>query len=625
MCGFVGYLLPDGTPHPDVAAWGGVIDHRGPDQAGHAVDNGFGIATRRLSIQDLSEAGSQPMRTERYLVGFNGEIYNHLDLRRELQAEFALGFVSHSDTETILRGIECWGIHETLRRLNGMYALAIWDTYTRELVLARDPLGIKPICYVQRGGELYFASEAKALRRYTSGQVSRDGLALFLYFGFVPAPFSLLEGVQKVRPGEMLVVGPAGTTRAPIVPRAWSEPKPLALHPEERLAQVRVEVQAAVQRQLLSDVSVGLFLSGGVDSTIVAATAAAAQPDLSSFSLKPTETSADPGAQRDAELAAELARALGIRHHEVVFTPRDIAAELDHLLNWMDEPIAEPYAAAELLLSRRARAEGITVVLTGHGADEVFLGYPTYQAAMRGDLYNKMPMLGPALRLATHVPWFSHDTRTNLRGTASVWRKSPMERYTIVSGVHFALDDAAVVAGLPVPHVRGLVQSIFEQTRAFVSQLPRADELESVELFSRMDMLLMVPEHYNTRLDRASMGASVEARVPLQDLELIGFTTQLTRDELLQGGLKGMLKRAFADVLPEAVTERPKQTFQAPLLSWVSGPLAPWVTAQLAASSISLPGNGRVPGHPPATAREAYRQWSLALLEGWRTALALEY
>lgn len=625
MCGLVGFLLPEGAPHPDLGAWSELIRHRGPDQGGTATERGFGIGTRRLSILDLSPAGSQPMQTAHYIVGFNGEIYNHLELRAELQASGVKGFTSHSDTETVLKAIEYWGIEEALNRLNGMFALAVWDRGRGALTLARDSLGIKPLYYLSTEQGVYFGSELKTLRSFAAGKIARDGLALYLYFGFVPAPYSLLERVWKVQPGEAVVFKGTGRECRRIAPRAWAHPAQLARGTAERVQQVRAAVEAAVRRQLQSDVPVGLFLSGGVDSSIIARVAAAHGSGLVSFSLRPDHILADPGAERDAEIAACSARELGLSHHEVRFRPEDLTGELDVFLRLIDEPVAEPYAIAEVLLSRRAREVGVPVVLTGHGGDEVFLGYPTYVAALKGDRYNRIPHFAPLLTALAAVPGISGERRRNLLGTASVWRKRALERYAIVSSVYFSLEEVAALTGLAPDHVGGLVQSIVSGALEAISSLPNGRGLNTAALFGRLDLLLKVPGHYNLRLDRATMSASVEARVPLQDLELIGLALQLPSAELMRGGAKGFLKQAFADVLPAEVARRPKQTFQAPVLSWLRGPLAPWVAAQLARLPAPLRGDPPIAGLALDSSKHAYRAWTLALLEAWRQASGLEY
>jgi asparagine synthase (glutamine-hydrolysing) len=624
MCGFVGFLCKDHNNDIDLDQWSEIIAHRGPDQFGNMSSGSFGIGTRRLSIQDLSAAGDQPMQSDRYVLGFNGEIYNHHELRDRLRAEGFSEFKSGSDTETLLQAFEHWGIPETLEALNGMYSIALWDKQSRELSLVRDPLGVKPVYYIELNGAVYFASEIKALLPFTGTRISRDGVALYLYFGFVPAPYSLIEDIRKVRPSERVIFTAEGHAQSEvIVPLAWKRPVNLATTYAERVQQLRGQVEQAIHRQLISDVPVGVFLSGGIDSTIIASVASRQNPGMSSFSLKPDATEDNPGASTDAELARELATTLKLTHHEVTFGPSELLERLDENIGNIDEPVAEIYAIAEQILSERARENGVNVVLTGHGGDEVFMGYPTYAAVFRGDVYNQIPWFGPAARFVAGTSLVSADMQENLMGAASIWRQSPLERYQTVSGVHFSAEHAAQHAGIEPGHLNVLLDGIFTDTRARVCLLPRSEGTRNAELFSRMDLLLMVPEHYNTRLDRMTMTASIEARVPFQDLELIGFISHIGHRDLLRGGLKGMLREAFTAEIPERVRNRSKQTFQAPMSSWMNSHLDCWIKRHTPELVTSY-GNTDVP-RARTSEKLAYQTWSLALLEGWRHAMGLEY
>ena len=623
MCGFVGYLMPEHIERPDLDAWSSVIAHRGPDQAGTHREGPFGVGTRRLSIQDLSAAGDQPMSSDRYVLAYNGEIYNHHELRAQLTSYGVHDYRSESDTETVLQALEQWGIQATLEQLNGMYAMAIWDRQAQELSLVRDPLGIKPVYYCATSEAVYFGSEIKALLPYTSRRTNRNAVGVYLYFGFVPAPYTLVEGINRLRPAERVVFDASGRFRSEtIVPAFWSTPPQLEARGADRVHQLRHEVERAVDRQLLSDVPVGIFLSGGIDSTIIASIAARGNPGMSSFSLKPGATDQNPDATMDAQLARELAETLGLDHSEVTFGPEDLLRRLDTNMDMVDEPVAEIYALAEHILSEHSREHGVKVVLTGHGGDEVFLGYPTYNAVMRGDRYNRIPWFGPFARLLADSSFLSPGTRTNLLGASSVWRRPPLERYQIVSGVHFTAEQAAEHAGINPSDLEVILQQIFDDTLARAALLPRGIGESNTEQFARMDLLLMVPEHYNTRLDRMTMSASIEARVPFQDLELIAFVAQLKRQDLMNGGLKGMLCQAFANELPAAVRNRKKQTFQAPMVSWMNGHLDSWVKRH-APELYRHRGNGHRT-KPTSPAQAAYQDWSLAILEGWQQAAGLE-
>ncbi|WP_040383587.1 asparagine synthase (glutamine-hydrolyzing) [Deinococcus apachensis] len=618
MCGFVGYVQAGPGPRPDLRAWSDVIFHRGPDQGGCVQQGPFGVGTRRLSILDLSPAGNQPMRGERFVLAFNGEIYNHWDLRRALARE-GVGpdaFRGTSDTETVLRAVEHWGVRTTLARLNGIYALALWDTRDASLTLARDPLGVKPL-YVQRGpGGVQFASELKALRPHATGGLDREALALYFVFGFVPSPYTLLKGVRKVRPGEVLRIYRDSCRQAWITPEAWEQPLDPGQTPEE---QVRATVEHAVERQLLADVPLGIALSGGVDSTLVAVLAARRTSDLSSFSIRPAHAGG-PAAGADADLAAVTARMLGFRHHEIAVRPQEVLEE-SIVLSMLDEPVNEPYILAEILLSRATREAGVPVLLTGHAADELFLGYEGYTSVQRWLSHNRIPLLGAALPLVDRLPFLPDERRQDYRLAIRGWRR-PLPEWYVLSTSAFSVEEAATLTGLPAEGVRAAVDGVMREAVDAAGRLPAGRDLHPLELFARLDLVLNVTDHYNLRLDRASMSQSVEARVPFQDLEVVNTALRLPHTTLLQGGLKGLLKDAFADLLPEEIRGRHKQKFQAPVARWVAEPLAPWVEewTRRAGGWLDLTPLG-AQSHP---GRAASRRWSVALLEAWRRDWGLE-
>ncbi len=618
MCGFVGYWMAVPGSPPDLSAWSDVIYHRGPDQGGQAVDGPFGVGTRRLSIQDLSPSGFQPMRGERFILAFNGEIYNHWELRRALEQEGigADAYAGTSDTETVLRAVEHWGILPALGRLNGIFALALWDTREQVLTLARDSMGVKPLYVHQHDGGLHFASELKALRPFASGTLNREALALYFVFGFVPSPLTLLSGVLKVQPGEVLQYGGGGHRRQWIEPDAWQGELDPALTPAQA---VRSSVEHAVERQLLADVPVGIALSGGVDSTIVAVLAARHATGLSSFSIRPAHVDG-PSAGADADLAAATARQLGLFHHEISVRPEGILEEQD-VLAVLDEPVNEPYILAEILLSRATREAGVPVLLTGHAADELFLGYESYAAVEKWNSHNRIPGLRLALPLVERLPGLSEAQRQHYSLAIRGWRLSVPEWYSL-STAAFCVQEAAVLTALPAEQVRAAVERVMVGASAAAARLPAGRELHPVEQFARLDLSLNVTDHYNLRLDRASMSQSVEARVPFEDLEVVNTALRLPHQTLLQGGQKGLLKRAFADLLPPEISARPKQKFQAPVAQWVADPLAPWVDswAEQAGQWLNL-SPLRAGPHP---GRAASRRWSVALLEAWRQAWALE-
>jgi asparagine synthase (glutamine-hydrolysing) len=625
MCGFVGYLLTQ--PHlnpPDLDAWSRVIAHRGPNQAGSATHGSFGVGTRRLSILDLSEAGAQPMQGERFLMGYNGEVYNHKGVRRELAAE-GVGpdqFRGNSDTETILRALEHWGIEATLPKLNGIYALAIWDKQKCELTLARDPLGVKPLYVLQGSSGVHFASELKAMRPYAGHKMDREALALYLVFGFVPSPYTLLGDVRKLQPGQVLrFSSPTAATQSSfIVPDAYNEPLDPALTPAQ---QVRKAVEEACERQLLSDVPLGVALSGGIDSTIVAAVAAQRGTGVKSFSIRPAQLTAQVQAQAagdDASLAARTARRLGFEHFELDVWPGDVLAE-DGVMGMLDEPVNEPYVLAEILLSRATSRAGVPVLLTGHAADELFLGYEGYESVQKWHEHNAWPLLGPALTLASRWPLFGPEQRGGYALAAQGWRK-PLAEWYGLSTQAFSVGEASQMTGVPTAQVQRAVDHVLQTALEATGRLPSSGPLHPVETYARLDLMLNVTDHYNPRLDRASMSQSVEARVPFEDLAVVNAAMRLPHGTLMQGGLKGLLKTAFHDLLPAEIRDRPKQKFQAPVTQWMEQPLAEWSADNLTRAGGWL--DLKPLSHLPSPRRAAARRWSVALLEAWRNELGLD-
>jgi asparagine synthase (glutamine-hydrolysing) len=627
MCGFVGYLLAYPGAAPDLDAWSELIRHRGPDQHGAFQDWPFGVGTRRLSIQDLSAAGNQPMRSTRFALAFNGEIYNHMALRARLNRDFDIQFHGRSDTETILHALEAWGAKVTLERLNGMFALAIWDRQRRELILARDPLGVKPLYYLDKAGAgFYFASELTALRPFVSRWISPEALGLYFYLGFVPAPYCLLEGARKVLPGQALLYSENGLEDIwHIVPQFWKEQRPGLTGKHQIAERLRETVKDAVRRQLLSDVPVGIFLSGGVDSSIIATLAASNRDHLASFSVRPGQLDGDRGADMDAQLASSLASDLGFNHHEVILEPSLIVEHAEELVGSLDEPVSELYFVAELLLSRCAREAGVPVVLTGHGGDEVFFGYRSYSAARRGDIYNHLPLAGPLAKTLSEWKRLAASTRENLNGLAEVWRQSPLQRYCVVAGNNIDLNSAAILSGMSPGELRQAIGDVVTSVRASLTHLPWPEKSTTADLFARMDLLLKVPEHYNMRLDRSTMSASIEARVPLQDLELLGNVLPFSYRDLTRGGLKGQLKEAFQDLVPLEVLHRPKQRFQAPMRSWIFGSLRCWTENWIAQAPLPTGPKRQLLESKDGSTHQAYKRWSLAILEAWRQRQGLDY
>lgn len=615
MCGFVGIWGHENGP-VRLNKMAELIEHRGPDQTGTfgqpTTLGPYQLVTKRLSIQDLTDAGNQPMINDIYVLAFNGEIYNHWDLRKQLAP--STRWKSSSDTETILMAFSQWGIDKTLSRLNGIYSIALWHRQENWLLLARDPMGVKPLYYTYNSARIAFASELKALRGLSMGRVTNKALIFYLMFGYVPSPWSMVDGVHKVSPGEFLIFrhNISSPQRHRIRPKVWADEKTLPNSYEERVALVRDTLHNAVSGQMLSDAPVGLFLSGGIDSTVIASLMAK-HGGYHSFSLRYKGATS---ANNDAVLAERLSKTLRWQHTAVELDSEKFEIQWPNYIASLDEPIAEANFIGQILLSEAARQTGIKVVLTGDGADELFHGYASYFAVERGHVLNRLPFFGPAAYLMSRMPFLNKPFKENLGGASSVWRKPMSDRFWITGAVVFDISAIASWLGFSSQQLVSWVQEMVIDTLKD-NQWPteRGKEPSDVEYLARLELSSHVANHYNLRLDKTTMSRSVEARVPFQDLNVVNLGLRLPESDKMRNRVgKAILRDAFKENLPTYITDRRKQTFQAPLLSWINGPLA-----SLRQSIAQHNGSKPWPMRETVvnTSREAYQIWSLMILDSW--------
>ncbi|TIC85335.1 asparagine synthase (glutamine-hydrolyzing) [Crenobacter intestini] len=604
MCGIVGFTQPE-CLHPDnsavIQAMTKALDHRGPDDSGVWMDADAGVALghARLSILDLSPAGHQPMVSAggRYVIVFNGEIYNHLELRARL-AGSAYAWRGHSDTETLLACFEAWGVEDTLRECVGMFALALWDRQTRSLVLARDRFGEKPLYYGWNGRRFFFASELKAIEAHPSfsAPVNRDALALMMRFGHVPAPFSIYQGISKLGSGCSLTIPYACTSddaRSIQPVPYWSleavsesgRRAPFTGTDEQAIDLLAQTLSEAVRGQQLADVPVGAFLSGGIDSSLVVAL-------MQSQSSQPVRTFTigfDEAAFDEAAHARAIAVHLGTQHTEFRVKPEDALRLIPALPQIYDEPFADPSQIPTYLVAKLARAQ-VTVALSGDGGDELFAGYNRYPWAqkvnrrlqwlpgpMRGlvssgmvgvpvggwDAMNKWlsPLLPASMRMV-HLGDKMHKLADALearssaelyRGVMSLW-KSPGQ----------------LVLGSREPPV------LIDAEHATLSGLSFAEWMMLVDAQASLqdDMLVKV--------DRAAMAVSLETRVPLLDLRVAALAWRLPMSMKIRDGKgKWILRQLLYRHVPQALVDRPKQGFSVPVGEWLKGPLREWAEGLL--------------------------------------------
>ena len=572
ICGATGPLEP-AVLHAMTAA----LTHRGPDDAGFHEAPGISLGVRRLSIIDVP-GGHQPLANEdgSVVVVFNGEIYNHRELRSRLEAR-GHRFATRTDTEVLVHLNEEYG-DALVHLLQGMFAFALWDAKRHRLLLARDRLGIKPLYYTETNGTFLFASEVKALLEHPDVHAVPDleALDLYLTFRYVPGPATLFKGVKKLPPGHTLVVEDGRHK----IDRYWE----LVLgdyQPGARLDETVEEFAALLQettrRHLISDVPVGVLLSGGIDSSVVAALAASTdlhQPPPTSTPLQSFTVGFDlPGAHNELDEARTVARHLGTDHHELVLTP-DAAALLPRLVRHLDEPIADPAVLPTYLICEFARAR-VPVVLTGEGGDELLGGYPRYAwFARAAQLRRLLPawaredVLLPMSRVAPLTRRY-HRAATNLLA----------ERDDATRHLHWVAGlDPALRSELLAPGIREALPSgtalalVAPELGTAVAGAP-----DLVHRLMALDMRTWLVDDVLTKMDKMSMAVSVEARVPFLDHRLVEFVAGVPLAIKLAHGPKTLLKRAASPLLPAATVQRRKHAFQIPLEPWLAGPLRHFV------------------------------------------------
>jgi asparagine synthase (glutamine-hydrolysing) len=571
MCGIAGVLYSDSARLVARGVLEGMaraIAHRGPDGEGLFAEPGVGLVHRRLAIIDLA-TGGQPLGNEdgSVQVVFNGEIYNFEELRRSLVRRGHL-FRTRSDTEVLVHLYEDHGA-DLVRHLRGMFAFAIWDRRLRRLVLARDRIGIKPLYILRDAEKFVFGSEIKAILAHPDVRREIDPVALDAYLacGVVPAPRSIFRDVEKLPPAHVLTVSADRLATSPR--RYWQlafEPNP-RLTPGEWQERIRAKVGEAVGLALVSDVPVGAFLSGGIDSSVVVASACRRAGGLETFSIGLE----DP---RSSELpfASLVAQRYGTRHAEDVVTP-DAARALDVLVHHYDEPFADSSAVPTFLVSRLARHR-VKVVLSGDGGDELFGGYTRYshdlmEAALRSHLprWIRRRLIGPAAGLWPRIDWLPRPLRAKTLLTNLALEPDAAYANSI-STCRLPLRRRLLAADLRLM-MNG--HEALEAVRRGYRTAPDGDPLSAM---IAADIEMLLPDDYLVKVDRASMANGLEVRPPLLDHELLEMAASIPSEWKIRGGhTKWILKRAFAGDLPEATTTRAKQGFEVPVGTWIRGPL----------------------------------------------------
>jgi len=649
MCGIAGIIAHGALEETAVARLIRPLAHRGPDDEGIWIDPEarVGLGHRRLAIVDLSPAGHEPMHSAdgRFVITFNGEIYNHAELRAALEAAGAVpdgGWRGHSDVETFLQAIVAWGLDEALRRSAGMFAFGLWDKSERRLNLVRDRFGEKPLYYGWAGKDFLFGSELKALRAHPrfDGTVDRRAVQLFAARNYIPAPLTIYRGVFKLEPGCVLTLDAADAAIALIEPpaeganggvslkRYWSYREvvergladPLA-DEADALAEVERVLAAAIGGQAMADVPVGAFLSGGIDSSTICAL----YQKYSSIPVRTFSIGFEESGYNEAEDARRVAEHLGTVHHERTVTVREARDVIPQLPAMYDEPFADSSQIPTHLVSRFAR-EQVTVALTGDGGDELFAGYNRHFAAPR--LWQQLQKVPKPLRAITGAPLG--------RLPSQFW-----------SGV------AGLLPGRQQPHVGGKLQKAFrlaasagsldEVYCSFLdewSQEPSPvigadaagqgfdlaiDGAPDAVRMMYCDAVSYLPDDILAKVDRASMAVALETRVPFLDHRVAEVAARIPLSLKVQGGRgKHILRQLLYGMVPRTLVERPKAGFSIPVGDWIKGPLRPWAEDLLDPAAMRADG-----WFDPAIVQRRWREhlsgrrnstpalWTILMFQAW--------
>lgn len=612
MCGIAGFMdrsrdATDEEMQAAVLRMTNTLQHRGPDDAGTWTDPTAGVALghRRLSVVDLSPLGHQPMRSAsgRHVIVFNGEIYNFRALRTELESR-GHAFRSRSDTEVMLAAITQWGVPDALRRFNGMFAFALWDQQHRTLYLARDRFGEKPLYYGWFDRTLVFASELKALRVHPrfEGEIDRDALGLYMRYGYVPTPYSIYRGIRKLPPGTVLKLT-GGVSDSRVCPEAfWSVIDTAVASTAsgfrgsalEAANQLECLLEDAVRVRLEADVPLGAFLSGGIDSsTIVAIMQRQAARPVKTFTI-----GFDEAPYNEAEEAKRVAQHLGTEHTELYVSSSDALAVIPRLPTLYDEPFADSSQIPTFLISSLARRH-VTVCLSGDGGDELLGGYNRYVLASkrwRNLLRSPKPvrkLIGRALQALAPATW------DNL--FAALGRVTPS-----ISGERHLGDKVhrlgRVLTNSRTPDAYTSLMSRWDEPGAVVlgtTELaartttlpPGAKHMDDIQRMMLLDALSYLPDDILVKVDRASMGVSLEARVPLLDHRVAEFCWSLPVSMKLRNGQqKWLLRQVLRKHLPQQLFDRPKTGFVVPIATWLRGPIKNWAEDLLDARRLRAQG-----------------------------------
>ncbi len=584
MCGIVGALSFSNSgfrvSEPYLTRMRDVMSHRGPDGAGIFVspDRRLGLGFRRLAIIDLSERAMQPMSNEdgTLWVVFNGEIYNHAEIRAELESRGGHRWkTDHSDTEVILHAFEEWGI-DCLQKFRGMFAIALWDMKQRQLWLIRDRIGVKPLYYSVHHGRITFASEIKALLEDDEQQrgVNEEALYYYLSFNATPAPHTLFAGIQKLAPGTWLRINEDGHVQECRYWDVWDHTQPLTNVSEAEIAErILSELRTSVQLRKISDVPVGVFLSGGIDSSTNAAlfSEGEGQP-VKTFSIGyDQEYESYPSELR---YARKIAQKVGADHHELLLKESDLLESLPLIIRHQDEPLADPVCVPVYYVSKLARDSGVIVCQVGEGSDELFCGYPYWKASLRLQrLCNLLPIPNALRNLGLaglNSVEGGRGTSYRRQFSCEVLRRALLNRPVFWGGAEVFSDSQKRQFLSPRLLKKFTELSSWEALRPIRRRFEEKSwEPSPLNWMTYLDLNLRLPELLLMRVDKMSMAVSLEARVPFLDHKFVELAMSIPEAVKTKNGvLKYILKKAVRGVIPDELIDRKKQGFGVPVYEW---------------------------------------------------------